>query len=56
MASSNLEHLKAYILPLSLAMNFYVAHREWEVIALEISDEGDTDSNSTHSNRGNQNG
>ena len=41
MSSANFEHLKAHILPLSLAMNFDVARREWELIAVEISDEWD---------------
>lgn len=41
MASPNFEHLKAHILPLSVASSFEAARREWELVAVEISDEWD---------------
>ena len=41
MASPNFEHLKAHILPLSVASDFEVARQEWDLVAVEISDEWD---------------
>ena len=41
MTSPNFEHLKAHILPLSVAKIFEAARQEWELVAVEISDEWD---------------
>ena len=41
MASQNLEQLKAHILPLSIASSFEGARQEWDLVAVEISDEWD---------------
>lgn len=41
MTSPNFERLKTYILPLSVASDFEVARQEWDIIAVEISDEWD---------------
>ena len=41
MTSPNFEHLKAHILPLSVASNFEAARQEWDLVAVEISDEWD---------------
>lgn len=41
MASQNLQQLKAHILPLSVASSFDEARREWDLVAVEISDEWD---------------
>ena len=42
MVSHNFEQLKAHILPLSLASNFDLARVEWDLIAVEISEEWDS--------------
>ncbi len=41
MDSHNFERLKAHILPLSVSKNFDVARMEWELVAVEISEEFD---------------
>ena len=41
MTSPNFEHLKAHILPLSVALNFDAARQEWDLVAVEISEEWD---------------
>jgi hypothetical protein len=41
MTSSSFERLKAYILPLSIASNFEAARQEWDLVAVEISEEWD---------------
>jgi hypothetical protein len=41
MTSPNFEHLKAHILPLSVASHFEAARQEWDLVAVEISDEWD---------------
>ena len=41
MASQNLEQLKTHILPLSIASSFEEARQEWDLVAVEISDEWD---------------
>jgi hypothetical protein len=41
MASPNFEQLKAHILPLSVAKSFDLARREWDLVAIEISEEWD---------------
>lgn len=42
MTSPNFEQLKAHILPLSVASNFEAARQEWDLVAVEISDEWDS--------------
>lgn len=42
MESHNFESLKAHILPLSVAGNFDVARREWDLVGVEMSEELDT--------------
>lgn len=39
--SHNLERLKLHILPLSISRNFDVARQEWDLVAMEISEEFD---------------
>jgi hypothetical protein len=41
MESHNLERLKLHILPLSVSRNFDVARQEWDLVAIEISEEFD---------------
>ena len=41
MTQSNFERLKAYILPLSLSSNFEAGRQEWDLVAVEISEEWD---------------
>ncbi len=41
MDGHNFEHLKAHILPLSVSQVFDVARTEWDLIAVEISEEFD---------------
>lgn len=41
MTTHNFEQLKAYILPLSVARDFEIAQTEWDLIAIEISEEWD---------------
>lgn len=41
MSSPNFEKLKNYIIPLSHSQDFASASKEWELIAVEISDEFD---------------
>ncbi len=41
MVSHNLERLKLHILPLSVSRNFDVARQEWDLVAIEISEEFD---------------
>jgi hypothetical protein len=41
MSSHNFEHLKAHILPLSVSNDFETARQEWQLEAVEISDEWD---------------
>ena len=42
MSSHSFEHLKSHIIPLSVADDFEIARREWDLVAVEISDEWDT--------------
>jgi hypothetical protein len=41
MESHNLERLKSHIIPLSVSHNFDVARQEWDLVAIEISEEFD---------------
>jgi hypothetical protein len=41
MTSASFERLKSYILPLSVAFNFEAARQEWDLVAVEISEEWD---------------
>jgi hypothetical protein len=42
MQSHNLQRLKEHILPLSVSNNFHAARQEWELVAVEISEEWDS--------------
>jgi hypothetical protein len=41
MTSPNLVHLTAHIIPLSIASSFEEARQEWDLVAVEISEEWD---------------
>jgi hypothetical protein len=41
MEGHNFERLKAHIVPLSVSRNFDVARQEWQLVAVEISEEFD---------------
>ncbi|HEY8594568.1 MAG TPA: hypothetical protein VIL84_04925 [Devosiaceae bacterium] len=39
--SHNFEELKAHILPMSVSQNFNIARTEWDLVAVEVSEEWD---------------